>query len=181
MVFKFFHKGKNVLFAWIACLAFGMFLFQFGSYPKLKIASGNTDLPEEQFGFSAEYFYQFLNLIDETGRAIYFNFQLFDYLNAALLGIALFGTLCYFLNRITDNKLATVILTFPLLAAVFDVSENSLILYALSQFPEKVESAVHFANIFTKLKLSAGSLSGLLVICCGLIVLLKFVVAKVRA
>ena len=181
MIFKFFEKGRNVILAWLVYLAFGVFLFQFSLYPKVKEMSGNTDLPEERFGFSADYFYKFLAKIDEAGRSMYFSFQLLDFINAMLLGFVLSVTIYYFLSRITDRKFVRVFLTFPIFAAVFDILENSSILYLLQQFPERSESLVAMASLLTRLKLTAGSLSGLVVLVCGVILLLKFIVGKVRS
>ncbi|NNE97459.1 MAG: hypothetical protein HKN25_00425 [Pyrinomonadaceae bacterium] len=180
MIFKVFHKGKNVLFAWIVFLVFGLFLFQFSVYPKLKAAGENRELPEESFGYSTDYFYGFVDKISEAGRAMYFNFQLLDLVNALLLGITLFATLTYFLNRITDKKLARVILVLPVLAALFDILENASIIYLLSDFPDRIGALTQTASLFTKLKLTAGSLSGLFVLICGVIVLVKFMVDKWR-
>jgi len=179
-MFKFFEKGRNLLLAWVVYLGFGIFLFQFSAYPHLKEINGNAEIPEERFGFSVGYFYGFLENLQEVGRSVYFNFQLLDYVNALLLGIVLFGTLYYFLNRLTENKFVRVILSFPIFAAGFDILENSSILYLLSSFPERAETFAGFVSFLTKMKMTAGVLSGLAVLICGVGVLLKFIVEKIK-
>lgn len=180
MILEFFQKGRNIVLTWAVFLSFGIFLFQFSLFPELKVLSENADLPEERFGFSSDYIYGFLDKIGEPGRSLYFSFQLLDYVNALLLGLAVFGTLYYFLGRITKKRLARVILTFPVLAAVFDLFENSLICYLLSFFPDRSDSTAEFISLFTKLKLTAGGFSGLLIIVCGVSLLLKFIWGKVK-
>ncbi len=180
MLDKLLSNGKNVLVCWIVFLVWGTYLFNFSLYPQIKKQIQNKDLPEEKIGLTSEYFYDLLDKMDEGVLSSYFNFQLMDYLNGFLLGLVIFATIFYLLKKLKTSKFLSVVLILPILLVIFDLTENSILLYLISNFPAKYLSTVNLLSTVTSSKLIIGSLAFLAMLVVAIAVIAKFFVLWLR-
>ncbi len=171
-------NGFYVLVCWFFYIAFGVYLFNFSYYRKVKEYSQNAEIPEEIFGSSSVYFYGFLNNIGEVGRSIYHNFQLLDYINFLLFGFTLFITVYYFLAKIQTHKLSKIALLFPVIFVVLDALENSLILYLLSVYPIHLDSLANLIGVLTILKLVFATFSIIFCLIGTIVFVFRFIYRK---
>ena len=174
-------NGVYVLFSWIIFLCFGIYLFIFGTYSNLKELSQHIEMPEEKFGFSSEYFYDYVDKIGDAGQALYFKFQLFDFINILLVGFTLFISISYLLSKFDFRKFFKVILIFPLLFVIIDFAEDILILYLLSNLPSKFNSLIAFTSLLTQVKAVFFALSFLSFLITGVVCFFKLLFHKVSS
>ncbi|MEZ5306862.1 MAG: hypothetical protein R2684_06930 [Pyrinomonadaceae bacterium] len=158
---------------WVAFLAYGFFLFNFSSYPKLLELGGGMDLPESHLAPTWEYQSLFVDRLGEQ-VGLYKTFQLMDLPNAILFGLTL-GVTIYFLFSLANmKKFAIGALAIPVLFVIADISEN-VVMYVNLGNPQKLDNGL--SGIFMRLtqaKLALGSISLLLLLVAILVFLMDF-------
>ncbi|MCI0422282.1 MAG: hypothetical protein L0312_24185 [Acidobacteria bacterium] len=152
-------RGRNVLFALVVWLGFGVLLFQFTSYPTLQAANNNQPLLEERLGYTADEAKQQMQALGEW-RASYRNFQILDYINAILMGCALTLALTFTLTRLfgPGNPIRLLAL-LPIVAVVGEFLENTLLIVLTSSYPDISSGLVGVASAATSLKLAIGMIT----------------------
>lgn len=132
----------EVLFVWSFN---GLFPF---SIIKLKEMTGGLGMPDENVYYSYNQLYQLFNQYGASGRAMYLNLQWIDMFYPVVYSLLL-GSLMAVLCK--SSRFAWMIL-LPLLAAVFDLTENILLRSIVQSFPVMNSSLVQVASMATFMK-----------------------------
>ncbi|MDX2031908.1 MAG: hypothetical protein SF339_14630 [Blastocatellia bacterium] len=149
-----FATGRNAALALVVWLAFGGLLFGLTTYPTLRAANQNQPLLEERFGYAADEVSQQLQAFGEW-RGSYRNFQILDYIHAALMMSALTSLLVFALTRLFSPTHPLCLLALlPALGAGAEFLENSLLLLLLGTYPAISPALAGVASLVTKLKFS---------------------------
>lgn len=153
----------SVAAAFAAALGYGIWLFNFGPYARVRAGVSEQPLPEERFGFTGGDLYTFLDGfekgLDQATLAAYANFQLFDTLNAVLLALALALFVWALSARLFRSGLPVLLLLLPLLMGAFDLLENFLIISVINDLPMRYYGLAEGAGTATLLKMISGGLS----------------------
>lgn len=127
--------GVRVLLVWTLALAAGALVMLAGPYQGLRTAAGRP-LPEELSTEPAAVA-AFLTALGTDGRARYVTFQLLDFLNPLLLSLAAAALLLWLSARARLPAAAgRALLLLPAAMALADVTENLLLLGAITRYPE---------------------------------------------
>jgi len=152
--------GRNVVLTLTVWLTFNLLLFNFGPYQTLRNASGNLELLEEIFGYTAREGYTRIFILGQAGRALYENFQWLDFVNAALTFAALTLALIYVFTRLFPSGHPVFwFVWLPALTLVGELVENFSLLSLLRLFPAEAPWLVDLASIATQFKLAVASTS----------------------
>lgn len=147
-------SGSGVIIAVALWLGYAVCFFTFGPYATLRGASGG-DLLEESFGIGQEAPTARIRSFDEATRSLYTGFQWLDYVNAALMAVALTLILTFTLSRLLGPRNPLRILVFlPLVVGALEVVENSLLLSVLWGFPSEAVTAGMLLGPVTSAKLA---------------------------
>ena len=88
-------------------------------------------------------------------QQLYLKFQLFDYVNAILMALALAAILSFTLaSLLPKNSPMRLISLLPLVAGIADLIENTGLIHLTLKFPEISSMVVSVASFATQLKLS---------------------------
>ena len=126
--------GARVLQSLVLLMAGGSALFRFGPYLKLKTLTGGAVFPEEEIT-QPEGLQRFLTEAGEAGRALYMQSQLWDVLNAVLIGLFAVALVGWVVGRSTEAPTRSLLLLIPLVGPVADLVENGVIAASLAAFP----------------------------------------------
>ncbi len=144
----------------------GMYLYMvLKSIPAVKAFSKGLELPDLMpTGYSTSYIPKLLNALGEEGRNLYMNYQLpLDMLYPLLFAVSYSVLLAYLFKKgVSDSSILNRFVAVPVVAALFDYSENILMWIQLNRFPEQSETLAFFTNIATVLKSGVTSLFFLL-------------------
>ncbi len=128
-------------------------------------------------GYSPQYVTSFLEAIGETGRKLYLTNQMpLDLIYPSLMAIT--GALFIALFSKKINHRLGVILFIPILGAMFDYLENSMVAVMLLSFPDIPKPIAMFASLFTVLKTILDTLYLVLLVVLFVIFLYKIVRGK---
>lgn len=127
--------GVRVLQALVLLAAGASALFQLGPYLKLKAATGGVVFPEEEIT-QPDGLQLFLTEAGEAGRALYMQSQMWDVVNAMLIGIFAVVLVGWVVGRSTEASSRPLLLLVPLVAPVSDLIENGIIAASIASFPE---------------------------------------------
>lgn len=107
------------------------------------------------FGIGQEAPTARIRSFDEATRSLYTGFQWLDYVNAALMAVALTLILTFTLSRLLGPRNPLRILVFlPLVVGALEVVENSLLLSMLWGFPSEAVTAGMLLGPVTSAKLA---------------------------
>lgn len=152
--FQEFATGRNAILALVVWLGFGGLLFGLTSYPTLRAANQNRPLLEERFGYAAREASQQLQAFGEW-RESYRNFQILDYIHAALMMFALITILVFTLTRLFRPTHPICLLALlPLVVVAAEVLENTLLIAITAGYPTASPSLVGAASLATMIKFS---------------------------
>lgn len=130
-------------------------------------AKSSLDL---QFGFENGYVRRLLNILGSKGRKVYFYFTLFiDIPYLFLYGFTFSLLFAYLIKRKKPSRFFNFILFFPLFISLFDLLENTGIIYLMKNPYSYNEKWVPYISIANQLKwifslLTLGVLIGLLLL-----------------
>lgn len=146
----------------------------FGLARLVEITGGQSILDMEMMkGYSAERAYEILDALGEEGRAFEMKYIIpLDFPFPLAYGLFYFITLTLIMRNIRETArkpwLAGIV---GLCAALFDWLENVMIINLLKNYPERLETTVRIASMFTQLK-SLFTMVSMFLIVVGLMVVL---------
>ena len=126
--------GARVLQSLALLMVGASAIFRFGPYLKLKTLTGGAVFPEEEIT-QPEGMQRFLTDAGEAGRALYAQSQLWDVLNATLIGVFALVLVAWVVGRSTEAPTRSLLLLIPLVGPVADLAENGVIAASLAAFP----------------------------------------------
>lgn len=149
-------KAVNIIIAAAACLVFAV-SFLVMQLPGVGIAKedmgGRNIFDSELKYYSGSYFYETLNLMQDSGIKGYIYFHIADY-----FFLLSYGTLMYILLRfVLTKKYKFLAFVFPIIPPLFDLLENSSIDILLSLYPTRYGYA-DALGVFTCIKWYSGAL-----------------------
>jgi len=157
----------TVLSLWIASSAA---VFTFGPYSAVRTAAKGP-LLEERFGYGAFDPNAWINNLGDAGRELYWNFQIFDFVNAIFMALVLMTSIIYILNRLNiGNTSVRLTIALPVIMLLFEMIENCLILTWLWRFPTNSTDIAGLLAITTPIKLVV-TFSTILLVLLGFLVL----------
>jgi len=127
-------SGVRVLQSLVFLVVGASALFRFGPYLKLKALTGGVVFPEEEIT-QPEGLHRFLTEAGEAGRALYMQSQLWDVLNATLIGLFAVVLVGWVVGCSTEAPTRSFLLMIPLLAPIADFFENGVIAASVTVFP----------------------------------------------
>ncbi len=177
MIEKYFGNFKIVIGFWIAFFAYGLVLFNLGGYPRLKVLAQGMELPEEMFGPNLDYQTLFLERIGAPNLGVYTQFQVFDLINALLLGLVFASTIYLILNHLNAPRALFAVALVPVATALFDLSENAVMLINLNNFPNLNDDLSWLYAFMNQGKFLTGTASFFVLLIC-IVILFVSVVTK---
>lgn len=151
-----FASGKSVVVSLLALVLGTSALFSIGPYATVQQLNEARPLPEEQLS-SAEYTVEVLERIGVEGREMYASFQLMDVLNPILICTFLIVLLAWLSRLAHCSQKVRVVAFVPLVVAVAELWENSLLYTSAVGFPA-VPAGLDSLQIATALKFGGGGL-----------------------
>ena len=164
MVNRVLGNVYTVAGLWVAFLAYGIFLFNYGLYPAVKKLSNQMDLPEELYGPTLDYQAIFLERLGEQGIEQYASFQWFDFLNAILLGLVVSSTIFLIIEKLELHRNTFYLAALPIVTAVADILENIVMLQNLRNLPELEAGLASVYSFLTQAKFITGTISFFLLV-----------------
>ena len=146
--------GKKVLIFFLFAMAVYLTML-LGTIPYIMSFSGGLNILDMMpAGYDAAYVNQLFTQLGDTGRNAYLYIQIpLDLVYPALYGIGFSLVLAWFLNRL--GKLGgnlVYLCLLPVVASIFDYSENLGIIAMLQTWPSIPATLVKVTNLFSILK-----------------------------
>lgn|GEM_PF-6144257 len=141
--------------ALLATMAFAaVYLIISIAIAKLLQITGGTGILDVEFGYSTEKAFQILTLLGDRGRTFYISKIIpLDFLFIPIYMLFLFYWIGYFLQKInSDKEFLNLVLIFPVLTALFDLSENICTIIMLKQYPSINAAVCAIGSKMTLLK-----------------------------
>lgn len=179
MIKKILANGYTVVGLWAAFFGYGLYLFNYGGYPRIKLLSG-MDLPEEIFGASWDYQVLFLDRIGEEGVRLYLSFQWLDFLNAILLGLVLASTIYLLLVKLDAPRVVYFVVLLPFATALFDLLENGVMIANLGYLPDLGKGLASTFQFLTQAKFLFGTLSFFVLFAAIIAMAVSFILRRFR-
>ena len=146
--------GKSVFYLFMVTnLVYGIMLLV--TIPKVMSYSGGMKIFDMMpLGYSSQYANSLLGKLGIEGRNAYLFTQLpVDFIYPFLFGITYTLLLAYFLRRLGSLKdVYFYLCLLPIIAGVFDYSENFGIISMLISYPHSSEIVIQLTSCFTVLK-----------------------------
>lgn len=175
---------RNALISFM--LFIGMYLLinisPFGLAKLVEITDGHSILDMEMSGYTVDRAYEIFEALGEEGRAFNMKYIIpIDFLFPLAYGMFYFITLTLIVKNIgTKMKRPWVIGSIGLVATLFDLLENIMIINLLQSYPQRLEGVATIANIFTQLKAYFNMISMLLILVGLVVIIFKKVYHRVR-
>jgi len=156
---EWFYRFSNRYTLLAVCLLYGYFLRVIMPAETVNMATYTSDwgIPDGQFFYTAETFYQEIALWSAEGIESYINFRLsLDILWAMIYTGFLVITISLCLATTTNsNEWQRSLNLFPLIPMLCDLSENFLAVFLLSAYPQIYSSLVLLCSTLTGFKWSS--------------------------
>ncbi len=179
MIEKYFGNYKIVLGFWIAFLLYGLVLFNLGAYPRLKDLARGMELPEEIYGPNLDYQTLFLERIGSANIGLYTQFQLFDLINALLLGLVFAATIYLILTHLKAPRALFAVAVIPVFTSILDLAENLVMLLNISNFPKLNDDLSWFYSAFNQGKFLTGTASFFVLLICVVILIVSVATRRI--
>ena len=126
-------------------------------------------------GFNFEYVITLFNTLGEEGRHGYLFYQIpVDMVFPTLLAITNCLLISFFLKKLDLFRTPVIYLCFlPFISGIADYSENTGIIIMLNQYPDITTFSVKITSFFSIIKYSFITISFVVVIVLGLLLLIK--------
>ncbi|MBK8316294.1 MAG: hypothetical protein IPL01_20665 [Acidobacteria bacterium] len=148
-------RPKTVMILAGLSIGYAVVLFGLGPYSEIQRAYQGRKLLEESFGYGKTDVATQLAAFGDHYQQLYLKFQLFDYVNAILMALALAAILSFTLTSLLPkNSPMRLISLLPLVAGIADLIENTGLIHLTLKFPEISSMVVSVASFATQLKLS---------------------------
>lgn len=129
--------------------------FEHGPYATLAERVGS--LPEETFGWGQPGLEASLRTLGETGREVYWQFQIVDFLAAGFAAIVLMAVIQWGAHRFGGETSALHHLSaLPLLLFLAELTENVGLVFLSVSWPDLPDAAVALASWATRAKFVLG-------------------------
>jgi hypothetical protein len=154
-------KGRVLLFLGVLVFAFSGLVFPWVARELSALAGKEIEVPDVRFGFSPDELHQVLDELGPAGRDFYRLVELsLDVAYPLAYGLFFAGLLWFLGGRfLPAQNIWRKIALLPLLASLFDLSENVSLSLLVSRFPERMDGLAGFANVANQLKFSLVAVS----------------------
>ena len=132
------------------------FIANNNSFIEIIKQKANFTLPDMAFLYSNEYFYDYLNQLEASGREAYLQFYYFiDFIFPVVYSVLGYLVFTFFLQRIKPgflHKLAFI----AFLSGLLDIIENVLNIILIKNFPDTLNFISKLSSLLTTLKIISG-------------------------
>ena len=143
---------RNIL-VMFAIAAFLMIIMALVIQPAILAASGGIPILDIRLSYTYQDAVDLFTALGSYGRALYSLQQGVDLFFPAAFGITLALIIGYLTGKLSPGQHEkSFILSVPLIGAVFDYAENSLIAFQLASFPNLSQLVIEMASYMTMLK-----------------------------
>jgi hypothetical protein len=143
---------RNILFMF-AITAFLMVIMSLVLQPQILAASGGLPILDVRLHYSYQDAVDLFTALGDNGRALYSLQQAVDTFFPAAFGVTLALVIGYLTGKLFPGRHEYGLpISVPLVGAVFDYAENTLIASQLASFPAVSQLIVEMASYMTSLK-----------------------------
>lgn len=122
---------RNIIKAMVIVVLAAVFIAAMVYMRHLAAQVSTDSILDLRFGYAGAEAARYLNSLTAAQQLAYYTFYIFDFLYIAIYGL-FYSVTIWALSAHLPSKLRGILLAAPVGAAIFDVIENLVILYALS-------------------------------------------------